>query len=52
MGAVKSCWLLPALEGPSGSQHSPSWRVCSILGGDEDIPLCVLAAPLCVAGNG
>lgn len=51
-GAVKSCWLLQALEGPLGSQHSPSGRVCSIPVGDEDIPFCVLAAPLCVAGNG
>lgn len=26
-GAVKSCWLLQALEGSLGSQHSPSGRV-------------------------
>lgn len=52
MGAVKSCWRLPASEGPSGSQHSPSGRVCSVQRGDEDILFCVLAAPLCVAGNG
>lgn len=51
-GAVKSCWLLPALEGPFGSQHSLSEWVCSILVGDEDIPFCALPAPLCVAGNG